>query len=72
MLGFLSPPMKTLVARRKGKMRRMKTPFAAEGGCGGVAGSGLPAAAIATGPGREDRGLMGGGCDGGETPEPPR
>jgi len=30
-------------------MRRMKTPFAAEGGCGGAAGSGLPAAAMATG-----------------------
>jgi hypothetical protein len=47
--------MKTLVARRKGKMRRMKTPLTAEGGCGGAGGSGLPDAAIATGTG-EDRG----------------
>jgi hypothetical protein len=41
--------MKTFVARRKGKMRRMKTPFAAEGACGGAAVSGFAPAAIASG-----------------------
>jgi hypothetical protein len=41
--------MKTLVASRKGKMRRMKTPFAAEGACGEAVVSGSAPAAIAAG-----------------------
>ncbi|BAS85761.1 Os03g0681101 [Oryza sativa Japonica Group] len=36
-------------ARRNGKMRRMKTPFFADGASGGDAGSGFQAAAIAEG-----------------------
>jgi len=55
--------MKTLVASRKGKMRRMKTPFAAEGACGDAVVSGLAPAAIA--PGREGRPRARLGRDGG-------
>lgn len=43
-------------------MRRMKTPFFADGASGGDAGSGLPASAIAAGCGLEDRGRRGGGA----------
>jgi hypothetical protein len=41
--------MKTFVVRRKGKMRHMKTPFAAEGTCGGRGGIGLRASDIVSG-----------------------
>lgn len=49
-------------------MRRMKTPFFADGASGGDAVSGLPASAIAAGCGLEGRGRRGrrGGGDGGD------